>query len=114
MSRLAQPMTPELIEAAARLCGWKKDIDAFLAAGDITKIFYCDPPDLTDSRLIDLETHLLKRGWSARPWTEQYGFCWAQPFEDSEGHTFLRFRRHPDRATAACMAAQKELENDAK
>lgn len=107
-------MTPELIEAAARLCGWIA-IDGpghdFRIANDGRRAIHIPPTtsypsELSDAGLIDLQKHLLKRRWELE-WRSEHGFEWFCNRTDD-------YVAHPDFATAACMAAQKELENDAK
>jgi hypothetical protein len=93
-------MDPKLIAAAAKLCGWE---DEFV---DDERMAWSD--ELTDAGLLALEDALLRRGWELFMTTNtpEAQFHWERDFASSILNPGIR---HPDRATAACLAAQQEI-----
>lgn len=103
----ADGLTPELIETAAKLCGWERrnpgswfvvqwnNKNRVMAALDQHPLLFPDG-------LLALEDALLRRGWKL-DWYRLDGYWWLSP-------NTKRSWYHDDRATAACLAAQAELE----
>lgn len=113
----ADGLTPELIEAAAKLCGWAKTKDwhapytaLFRDADGLSMI---TGSGLTTAGLLALEDALGDAGWVWDKVGDEGGtlcYRWRQWFPFGERRTVADECLHPDRATAACLAAQAELE----
>jgi hypothetical protein len=100
-------MDPKLIECAARLCGWRR-----LRPEDASRSWYHEglcmthsDEALTDAGLLALEDALLRRGWNTKPFSSALGYRWVKGKKFAVPNVCDQ-----DRATAACLAAQKALE----
>lgn len=95
-------MTPEMIEACAKLCRWK-EIDGLLYTAENKPA--CNPFTvmLPKAGLLAVEDALLKKGWHPLPYTKHFGYSWVCTRKE------IPHVRHPDRATAAAMAAMEQV-----
>jgi hypothetical protein len=101
-------MDAELIEAAAKLCGWAREEwdgedteQCWAAVWPMKHGHRTDrPPFLTDAGLLALEEALLRMGWEL---DHDGGYRW---YRDALA------AHHIVRATAACMAAAEQLKHE--
>lgn len=103
-------MTPEMLEACAKLCGWWQIESCYVdESHDALAIFLDKKWKIVPAGLLAVEDALLQRGWCLEILGDDGGtpcYGWSTPIRLHKHRLSIM---HPDRAVAAAMAAMEEV-----